>query len=906
MLVNRYIGALNNPAVLLRAASHPLTSIPGGVKCAVSPGLRLVVVHQISPKVGCLCNHTQKHYPVSVGKPQSRSDMADVYAHEEQQERRALVQRSYQTLKRWFMSNDKLQGKYGKLPSFWQEFIGWEHERSVWKRYTAHQDGVELPFSDAETEDSKQEPASAEGEGPLANATQPPSTTDASMTESSGTAQGEQVAGKKRRRFGAPRFAPTGETPSTSAGAANTTELGAMQKDTEESSDLVDFAKAGMAAAAALKLKKPKRRRFAEKDEFDQTLDKLTDFAKSNRFQQLALGPAGVLEIQEEVNRICGEGGLHAFLLRATAREGGASSNPALQALKGLLGQGDASGVTGPASDKATRKQQIQQELARLHDQLNDIPATIKVLRAQPNRPPSPTPEYDEHGKRTNTLELRLAAEINDQKSVLIEELLDCDPALQRMKEAGIIAGPSKREKPSRKLYIPLKEHPEFNFMGVIIGPRGVNQKRLETETGCRISVRGRGTERPGKPIDKDSINDDMHVFIQGDNERQVEAAAEKVAKLLVPRYDEEWKEEQMKQVAIINGTYKKTSIVAVELPKMNYNMASELEKILDTVGEGAAKQEAKLKYGRQTAGLDAIPDDDDDGDDDGYKAYLQQLKSSQGLAAPSASGPDAATGASKAAPLVNASVVAAAPAFAAAAGPAVGTMGTATTAAAYVPASTQAAPAAPATPAVWTMPSLDEQRKAKEAAAAGPAASMAPAAPQPPLPPATHTHTTTSAIAATGGYAAPATSYAAASGAMAYPGSVGYSAPYTAGMPATGGYAAQAPMPHMGMGMYGQYGGGGMQAGYGYPQPGMPQQGMYAGGFAQPGFGMAPSALQQSMMGRGGGMQTPYMGQFPGMQGYGMPGGYAQQPVWPGAGMPGGGVGAPPPPPPPPPPPQQ
>ncbi len=854
---------------------------------------------------------------LSLRTPTAVAVMADVYAHEEQQERRALVQRSYQALKQWYNGNDKLERKYGKLPSFWQEFVGWEHERGVWKRYTAHQDGVELAFSDAEEDASAAEPAPVGQEDLVkSEAGKTEEANNATSEITSGPAPSDDagpVAGKKRRRFGAPRFAPADETPASAQADDTAANVGAMPSDSGPSDELSEFAKAGMAAAAALKKNKPKRRRFAQKDEFDETLDKLTEFAKSNRFQQLALGPTGVLEIQQEVDRICGEGGLHAFLVRATSREG-ANSNPALQALRGLLGESETTTSEGPACDKATRKQQIQQELARLNDQLNDIPATIKILRAQPNRPPSPTPEYDEHGKRTNTLELRLAAEINDQKAVLIEELLDCDPTLQRMKQAGMIAGPSKREKPSRKLYIPLKEHPEFNFMGVIIGPRGVNQKRLETETGCRISVRGRGTERPGKPIDKDSINDDMHVFIQGDNERQVEAAAEKVSKLLVPRYDEEWKEEQMKQVAIINGTYKKTSIVAVELPKMNYNMASELEKILDTVGEGAAKQEAKLRYGRQTAGLDAIPDDDDDGDDDGYKAYLAQLKSSSGLAVttpPSSAASSSAQGSSKPAALANASVVAAAPAVSAAAAAAAATAPTQPALPFTGAAVPQPPPAASAAPAAWTMPSLDEQRKAKEAAAAGPAAAVQGSSGFAPV------HASAAFTTATSmPYTATSGAYVAASGAMSHAtSSMAYTAqgsmPVSSGyMPQhTGGYAAQAPMPHMGM--YNQYAGGPMPmgGGFGYqqaPPMGM-HPGMYGGGYGQPAFSMAPSALQQHAMGMGmqSGYMAPGVGQFGGgAPGYPMQGGYAQQPAWPAPGMPGG-PGAPPPPPPPPPPPK-
>ena len=43
---------------------------------------------------------------------------------------------------------------------------------------------------------------------------------------------------------------------------------------------------------------------------------------------------------------------------------------------------------------------------------------------------------------------------------------------------------------------LPTDKYPNYNFVGVLIGARGNSQKRLEQETGCKISVKGRGMKR--------------------------------------------------------------------------------------------------------------------------------------------------------------------------------------------------------------------------------------------------------------------------------------------------------------------------------------------------------------------------------------------------------------------------
>jgi hypothetical protein len=40
------------------------------------------------------------------------------------------------------------------------------------------------------------------------------------------------------------------------------------------------------------------------------------------------------------------------------------------------------------------------------------------------------------------------------------------------------------------KIYIP--KQPGVNFVGLLIGPKGTYQKRLESQTSCKILIRGK------------------------------------------------------------------------------------------------------------------------------------------------------------------------------------------------------------------------------------------------------------------------------------------------------------------------------------------------------------------------------------------------------------------------------
>ncbi|ETN76244.1 KH domain protein [Necator americanus] len=123
----------------------------------------------------------------------------------------------------------------------------------------------------------------------------------------------------------------------------------------------------------------------------------------------------------------------------------------------------------------------------------------------------------------------------------------------------------------TEKIYVPKREYPDYNFVGRILGPRGMTAKQLEQETGCKIMVRGKGSMRDkrkeeanrGKP-NWEHLDDELHVLLQCEDTEnrarvKLRSAMEHVKKLLVPAPEgtDELKRKQLMELAIINGTYR-------------------------------------------------------------------------------------------------------------------------------------------------------------------------------------------------------------------------------------------------------------------------------------------------------------------------------------------------------------
>lgn len=88
------------------------------------------------------------------------------------------------------------------------------------------------------------------------------------------------------------------------------------------------------------------------------------------------------------------------------------------------------------------------------------------------------------------------------------------------------------------KVYIPVKDNPSYNFVGRLLGPRGMTAKQLETDLDCKIMVRGKGSMRDKKKEDQnrgkpnwEHLAEELHVLIcVEDHQNRAELKAKRAA----------------------------------------------------------------------------------------------------------------------------------------------------------------------------------------------------------------------------------------------------------------------------------------------------------------------------------------------------------------------------------------
>ncbi|KAG6441232.1 protein held out wings isoform X2 [Manduca sexta] len=170
----------------------------------------------------------------------------------------------------------------------------------------------------------------------------------------------------------------------------------------------------------------------------------------------------------------------------------------------------------------------------------------------------------------------------------------------------------------TEKVYVPVKEHPDFNFVGRILGPRGMTAKQLEQETGCKIMVRGKGSMRDKKKEDAnrgkpnwEHLADDLHVLLtveDTENRAKIKLAraVDEVKRLLVPQADgeDELKKRQLMELAIINGTYRDSSS-KVSVPVNGQCLITDEE--WRRVAAAAAETQRLLAPGGGVAGVGGV-----------------------------------------------------------------------------------------------------------------------------------------------------------------------------------------------------------------------------------------------------------------------------------------------------------
>jgi len=125
-----------------------------------------------------------------------------------------------------------------------------------------------------------------------------------------------------------------------------------------------------------------------------------------------------------------------------------------------------------------------------------------------------------------------------------------------------------KKVKLQEKVLIPVKEHPKFNFVGKLLGPQGNSLKRLQAETGCKMSILGKGSMRDKNKEDElrkgtdpkyQHLNYELHVLVEVfstpiDAHARMSHALVELRKFLVPDYNDEIRQQQLQELMYING----------------------------------------------------------------------------------------------------------------------------------------------------------------------------------------------------------------------------------------------------------------------------------------------------------------------------------------------------------------
>jgi len=142
----------------------------------------------------------------------------------------------------------------------------------------------------------------------------------------------------------------------------------------------------------------------------------------------------------------------------------------------------------------------------------------------------------------------------------LVERAMKNDPNFQPPAEYH---QQKRSHRPQEKVYIPVKEFPEINFFGLLVGPRGNSLKKMERESGAKISIRGKGSVKEGKGRPEayaDDAEEDLHCLVMAETQDKVEACVSMINRVIetaasTPEGQNDHKRNQLRELAALNGT---------------------------------------------------------------------------------------------------------------------------------------------------------------------------------------------------------------------------------------------------------------------------------------------------------------------------------------------------------------
>ncbi|KAJ1329092.1 splicing factor 1 [Microdochium nivale] len=227
----------------------------------------------------------------------------------------------------------------------------------------------------------------------------------------------------------------------------------------------------------------------------------------------------------------------------------------------GDASENKAAGLMGLPTAIMANMTSEQLEAYTLHLRIEEISQKLRindVVPADGDRSPSPPPQYDNHGRRVNTREYRYRKRLEDERHKLIEKAMKTIPNYHPPQD---YRRPTKTQE---KVYVPVNDYPEINFIGLLIGPRGNTLKKMETESGAKIAIRGKGSVKEGKgrsdAAHASNQEEDLHCLIMADTEDKVNKAKKLIHNVIetaasIPEGQNELKRNQLRELAALNGT---------------------------------------------------------------------------------------------------------------------------------------------------------------------------------------------------------------------------------------------------------------------------------------------------------------------------------------------------------------
>ncbi|TPP59433.1 Splicing factor 1 [Fasciola gigantica] len=206
-----------------------------------------------------------------------------------------------------------------------------------------------------------------------------------------------------------------------------------------------------------------------------------------------------------------------------------------------------------------------QERIYIIQLQIEDISRRLKcgdlgIPKNPEDRSPSPEPIYSSDGKRLNTREYRTRKKMEEERHSLVQQLTELNPDY---KPPADYKPPQNRI--TDKVFIPQDNHPDINFVGLLIGPRGNTLKALEKETGAKVIIRGKGSVKEGKLGRRDGLpmpgeDEPLHAFVSAPTAEAVQKAVKKINEIIrqgieVPESQNDLRRAQLRELALLNGT---------------------------------------------------------------------------------------------------------------------------------------------------------------------------------------------------------------------------------------------------------------------------------------------------------------------------------------------------------------